>query len=127
MGFEDIFVGAISNGVNSSTLVAINAVLAMAFLSLGGLLMASIASNPPMVPHVVVLIFLELGLWVAINWFIHNIGLVDPADQHKELFGADGSASGEASGSQEESKGSPSGEGEKKEEAADAEGSKKDK
>jgi hypothetical protein len=78
---NDLVVGALSNGVNPSTLVLLNVVLVGVFGSLLLLLGSSISNNPALLPHVVVLLLLAVGLTVSINWFVLNIGLVNPKDQ----------------------------------------------
>jgi ABC-type transport system involved in multi-copper enzyme maturation permease subunit len=84
---EDVLFGAVSQGVNHPTFVVLNVCLLLAVLSLASLLVASIASNPALVPHVAFLLFLAIGLWAAIVWFVSNIGFTDPQEQRKELFG----------------------------------------
>jgi hypothetical protein len=73
---EDVVLGAISHGVNLPTAVVLNIVLALAVGSLLILLLVSFYSHPALVPHVIVLLVLAVGLWVSINWFISNVGLV---------------------------------------------------
>mmetsp|Transcript_11161 Transcript_11161/g.24048 ORF Transcript_11161/g.24048 Transcript_11161/m.24048 type:complete len:113 (+) Transcript_11161:15-353(+) len=84
---DSILVGALGSGVNNPTLILLNVVIALAYASLILLLLASIYSNPALVPHVLVLIVLATGLWISINWFIANVGLVDAETQKEELFG----------------------------------------
>ncbi len=84
---EDLAYGAITNGVNHPTFAALNVVLLLAVLSLTFLLFTSIQTNPALVPHAAFLLFLAIGLWAAIIWFISNIGLTDSEQQRKQLFG----------------------------------------
>jgi hypothetical protein len=84
---EDLVYGAITNGVNHPTFAALNVVLLLAVLSLAFLLFTSIQTNPALVPHAAFLLFLAIGLWAAIIWFISNIGLTDSEQQRKQLFG----------------------------------------
>lgn len=83
----DVAVGALSGGVNYSTLVLLNVTLALTFGTLLLLFWNSLVSNPALLPHVGVLLFLAVGLTVSINWFVLQIGLADPNQQQKELFG----------------------------------------
>jgi hypothetical protein len=83
---QDVVVGALGSGVNLPTLVLLNVITGGAVLTIALLLALSIYTNPPLVPHVCVLLVLSIGLWVAINWFISNVGLVEVAQQEKELF-----------------------------------------
>lgn len=85
--YEDIVVGALGSGVNAPTWALLNVVIALAVLSLLGLLGYSIQRNTDLTPHVVVLLVLALGLWASINWLISNLGLTSTEDQHKQLFG----------------------------------------
>lgn len=84
---EDLVYGAVTRGVNQPTFAALNLVLLLAVLSLALLLIASIYSNPALVPHVAFLLFLAVGLWASIVWLVGNLGLTDSAEQRKELFG----------------------------------------
>lgn len=84
---NDIFVGALSSGVNANTLVLLNTVLGLTFGCIFFLLWTAVSKNPALLPHVAVLIVLAIGLTASINWFVYNIGLVDPQQQNKELFG----------------------------------------
>lgn len=83
----DIVIGALSGGVNFSTLALLNIVLALTFGSLLLLAWNSTVHNPALLPHVAILLVLALGLTISINWFVSNIGLADPNQQKKELFG----------------------------------------
>uniref|UniRef100_A0A7S0YKT8 Uncharacterized protein n=1 Tax=Polytomella parva TaxID=51329 RepID=A0A7S0YKT8_9CHLO len=85
--YESIFIGAISPGVNLPTIIILNVICASALGSLLLLLLYSIYYNQRLVIHVVFLIFLALGLWVSINWFVANIGLVSSDEQKDCLFG----------------------------------------
>jgi hypothetical protein len=103
MGFaEDVVFGAVSKGVNQPTFVVLNVCLFLAVLSLALLLLASISSNPALTPHVAFLLFLAIGLWAAIVWFVSNIGLTDPQEQRKELFGEEQQVEGEAQQQQQQ-------------------------
>uniref|UniRef100_A0A7R9VBD4 Uncharacterized protein n=1 Tax=Chlamydomonas euryale TaxID=1486919 RepID=A0A7R9VBD4_9CHLO len=84
---SDVFVGALSSGVNATTLVLLNVVVGAALGSILLLLALSAYGNPELVPHVVVLLVLGLGLWASLNWFICNVGLADPKQQRQQIFG----------------------------------------
>lgn len=84
---NDIFVGALAKGVNRSTFIALNSILAAAIISLLALLFVSILSYTFLIPHVCVLLVLAALLTASINWLVLSIGLVDPKEQEKELFG----------------------------------------
>jgi hypothetical protein len=90
MWATDILFGAITSGVNLPTHIAVNVILGLAFSSLLALLAASVATKPWLVPHVLVLLVLAAGLWISINWFISQTGLVDSSEQRKQLFGEAG-------------------------------------
>lgn len=98
MWLLDIAYGAISSGVNLPTHVAVNVILGLAFLSLLTLLAASVATQPWLVPHVIVLLLLAAGLWASINWFIAQTGIVDASQQRKELFGEEAGEKEEGAG-----------------------------
>ncbi|KAL6759581.1 hypothetical protein V8C86DRAFT_2571488 [Haematococcus lacustris] len=90
MWLTDLLVGAITAGVNLPTHICINVVLACAFASLLLLLVASLIlpGSAWLAPHVVVLLVLATGLWVSINWYISNIGIVSPEEQQQQLLGS---------------------------------------
>ncbi len=83
----DIFVGALSTGVNHPTFIVLNVICAFAVLSLLGLLASSFKKYPELTPHVVVLLLFAFGLWASVNFVISQLGLVDAKEQQKELFG----------------------------------------
>ena len=61
---SDIVVGALGSGVNLTTLIAVNVVTFLAFLSLVFLLI-TVQDQTDIVPHIIVLIFFALGgCWV---------------------------------------------------------------
>lgn len=87
---EEVLTGAITHGVNASTFLLINALLLLAVVSLAALVLVSWSSAPALVPHAAFLLFLALGLWALIIWFVISvIGFVDPEKQRKELGGGD--------------------------------------
>lgn len=75
------------HGVNLPTYILINIILGLAVAALLLLLLVSFYSIPVLIPHVFVLLGLAIGLWVSINWFIGNVGLVSAQEQKKELLG----------------------------------------
>lgn len=77
--FNDIATGAVSEGTNLSTFVALQVVLLLVIFSLILLLAFSFTANPALVPHVLVLIFLTIGLWGLMIWLIGVVGVVKPA------------------------------------------------
>lgn len=87
MALEAIIYGALSKGVNGPTMGFLNVIMALAVLTLLALLGLSVANNPPLVPHVCFLLFLAVGLWVLINWFVANLGLTDSEEQRREVLG----------------------------------------
>ncbi|CAK0761839.1 hypothetical protein CVIRNUC_002899 [Coccomyxa viridis] len=89
---EDILYGALTNGVNKPTVLALNAALIGCILSLAALLVLSINGVPSLVPHVGFLLFLAIGLLFLINWFISQVGTVEPKEQRKTLFGEESDA-----------------------------------
>ncbi|BDA42168.1 hypothetical protein COCOBI_03-0530 [Coccomyxa sp. Obi] len=92
MLLEDVLYGALTSGVNKPTVLLLNLALIGCILSLGALLALSINGAPALVPHVAFLLFLAIGLFFLINWFLTQIGTVDSAQQRKELFGPNGAA-----------------------------------
>eukprot|EP01023_Acetabularia_acetabulum_P041936 TRINITY_DN410_c0_g1_i1.p8 TRINITY_DN410_c0_g1~~TRINITY_DN410_c0_g1_i1.p8 ORF type:complete len:105 (-),score=18.30 TRINITY_DN410_c0_g1_i1:882-1196(-) len=84
---EDILFGAISGGVNKATFALLNISVVVCIVGLFGWLVVAILQSSWLVPHIIFMIFLAFGLALSINWFILNIGFVDPKDQQKELFG----------------------------------------
>lgn len=74
--FNDIATGAVSQGTNLATFIALNVVLLLVIFSLILLLAFSLTANPALVPHVLVLIFLAIGLWGLMIWLIGVVGVV---------------------------------------------------
>jgi hypothetical protein len=86
---DDIATGALTNGVNWATFLALNVLLGLATLSLGALLLVSIRAAPALVPHAAFLLLLALGLWALVVWFVSAVvGLADPEQQRRELLGS---------------------------------------
>ncbi|GMH35383.1 hypothetical protein BSKO_03251 [Bryopsis sp. KO-2023] len=83
--FDDIAFGAISGGVNISTLLCLNVVLFLCISSMIAWLVVSISAYPFLVPHIAFLLFMAIALSILINWFVLNAGLVDPKKQQEEL------------------------------------------
>jgi len=51
-----------------------------------------------------VLLALAIGLWISINWYIQQIGLVDAAKQQEALFGPQAAAEGQTGGDSSDDK-----------------------
>lgn len=78
---NDIAVGALNPGTNLATFVALNVVLLLVIISLIPLLAYSLTSNVALLPHVLVLIFLAVGLWGLMIWLIGVVGVVKTEQQ----------------------------------------------
>jgi hypothetical protein len=81
--FTQIATGAVESGVNYPTFIAINVVLFAVILSLI-LFLAAAASSPAhhwLVVHVIVLIFLAIGLWGALIYVLGLTGIVEGGQQ----------------------------------------------
>ena len=93
---SDVVVGALTPGLNHPTIVLLNIVIGLVFLTLLYLLHYSVTRSPPLTPHFIALLCLCLGLWASVNWVAANIGLVDAQEQQKQLlvFTEGGSAGG---------------------------------
>lgn len=78
--FNDIAAGALQPGTNLATFIAFNVALLLVIFSLIVLLAFSLTANPALVPHVLVLIFLAIGLWGLMIWMIGVVGVV-PTEQ----------------------------------------------
>ncbi len=83
----DVLLGAFATGVNLPTLVLLNVVLATGYAVLVALLVLSLYARHDLVPHVLVMLLLATALWLSINWFISNVGLVDAQTQQEQLLG----------------------------------------
>lgn len=95
---EDVLTGAVTNGVNLSTFIVLNALLLVAVLSLASLLVLSLSGAPAAAPHCGALLLLALGLWASIDWYvICVIGFADPEQQRRQLE-AGGASGGEGGG-----------------------------
>jgi hypothetical protein len=80
----DVATGALSPGTNIATFIALNVVLLLVIFSLIVLLAFSLTANPALVPHVLVLIFLAIGLWALMIWLIGVVGVVTTDQQQGE-------------------------------------------
>jgi hypothetical protein len=85
--FNDIAAGALQPGTNLATFIAFNVALLLVIFSLIVLLAFSLTANPALVPHVLVLIFLAIGLWGLMIWMIGVVGVV-PAEQQQQTAAA---------------------------------------
>lgn len=81
---SQIATGALEQGVNYPTFIALNAVLFAVLLSLICLLAFALSSSPALVPHVVVLIFLAVGLWGLMIWLVGMTGIAAPKIEDKQ-------------------------------------------
>jgi len=93
----DIAVGAVSPGTNIATFIALNVVLLLVIISLIPLLAYSLTSNVALLPHVLVLIFLAVGLWGLMIWLIGVVGVVKTEEQ--QATNGDGAALSSSSSS----------------------------
>ena len=96
---EALAIGALAPGVNSATLVALNAAFAAAALALSSLLFLLLfAEKPPgstaaaqasvIVPHAALALALTVALGVAVNFLVSATGGVVGVEAQKEaLFG----------------------------------------
>jgi hypothetical protein len=89
---NDVAAGALTVGVNFSTFVAVQFVLLLAIFSLIILLALSFTAYPFLVPHVVVLIFLAVGLWGLMIWLVGMTGLQEQAADNSSTAAAAASA-----------------------------------
>jgi hypothetical protein len=80
---EDVALGALNEGVNQTTFLVLNVILFLAVLSLFALLFLCISASPSLVPHIAILLFIAICLWVSIFWLISSVGLVDVEDEDK--------------------------------------------
>lgn len=80
----DVATGAISPGTNLATFIALNVVLLLVIFSLILLLAFSLTANPALVPHVLILIFLAIGLWGLMIWLIGVVGVVKTEQQGEQ-------------------------------------------
>jgi heme/copper-type cytochrome/quinol oxidase subunit 2 len=71
--------GAVSNGVNFATFVALNVALLLVIICLIFLLGLTLASeaHAALTPHVVVFILLAIGLWALMIWLIGVVGITE--------------------------------------------------
>jgi type VI protein secretion system component VasK len=84
--FGQIATGAVESGVNYPTFIAINVVLFAVILSLI-LFLAAAASSPAhnwLVVHIIVLIFLAIGLWGALIYVLGLTGIVEDGQQQQQ-------------------------------------------
>eukprot|EP00891_Asterochloris_glomerata_P002903 jgi/Astpho2/2903/Aster-x0118 len=84
---EDWFYGAVTKGVNHSTVVFVKGVLVGLLLTLSGLFVLSLARYPSLTSHITFMWVLAVGLLVLLTWFFSEIGEISPAEQREELFG----------------------------------------
>ena len=84
MSWEDVALGAVTEGVNQTTFLVLNVVLFLVVLSLFALLFLCISASPSLVPHIAVLLLIAICLWVSIFWLISSVGLVELEDGEEE-------------------------------------------
>jgi predicted MFS family arabinose efflux permease len=92
---NDIAVGAVTQGTNLPTFILLNCCLLAVVFCLIFLLAFSLTANPALVPHVLVLIFLAIGLWGLMIWLIGVVGVVDSSSS-SDSKGGEGLAQQEA-------------------------------
>mmetsp|Transcript_19037 Transcript_19037/g.61082 ORF Transcript_19037/g.61082 Transcript_19037/m.61082 type:complete len:123 (+) Transcript_19037:236-604(+) len=100
MWLEDVAYGALTGGVNASTLVVLNVVLVATLSVCVWLVFIALHAYdaPIAIPLTLPLVFIAVGLIGGVNWFVASTGTVDPATQRKELFGAEEAAEGGGEG-----------------------------
>mmetsp|Transcript_37731 Transcript_37731/g.52395 ORF Transcript_37731/g.52395 Transcript_37731/m.52395 type:complete len:101 (-) Transcript_37731:180-482(-) len=73
---DDLVKGIFEEGVNTSTLVILNAVLLTLFLPIFALLYLTLKAGFAYV-HVLIFLSLAVGLLISINWFVLQVGIAD--------------------------------------------------
>lgn len=86
---EDVFYGAVTKGVNNTTVGVFKVACLACIASLAVLLYICWNSYPELVTHCVFALTLSIFLYGIMIWFLGEIGTVSPAEQRKELFGND--------------------------------------
>jgi hypothetical protein len=83
----DVAIGAITNGINQPTLLALNVVIGLLWTSLAFLLFHSATTEGLqfIAPHFAVMLGLCTFVGLLINWYIANVGLTDTAEQEASL------------------------------------------
>lgn len=86
----DLCVGAITSGVNKPTLLLLNAALALLWMSLAYLVFhtATTSGLSDLTPHFGLLLSCCTFLWILINWFVSNVGVVGAQEQQAQLDGS---------------------------------------
>lgn len=84
---EDVFYGAVTKGVNETTVGVFRAVCIACIISLAGLLYICWTGYPELIPHCFFALTLSIFLYAIMYWFLNELGTVSPAEQRKELFG----------------------------------------
>jgi len=82
---KDVFVGALSPGVNATTLLVINGSVVLLLLIVGLLAWATADVAPELTVHWIVIEIASVVLLIVFNWLIANIGIADPVEQAKHV------------------------------------------
>ena len=100
----DVAAGALQPGTNLATVITLNVLLLLVLLSLIPLLAFAWASQPALVPRVLVLMFLALGLWGLMIWMVGVTGIVPTQQQQSPAATAATEAAAAAAAAAEDSK-----------------------
>ncbi|DBA70779.1 hypothetical protein WJX79_000195 [Trebouxia sp. C0005] len=84
---EDVFYGAVTKGVNDTTVGVFKAACLACIASLAVLLYICWNNYPELITHCVFALTLSIFLYAIMYWFLNEIGTVSPAEQRAELFG----------------------------------------
>ncbi|KAL3142281.1 hypothetical protein ABBQ38_002624 [Trebouxia sp. C0009 RCD-2024] len=84
---EDVFYGAVTKGVNDTTVAVFKAVCLASIASLAILTYICYTQYPELLIHCIFALSLSVFLYALMHWFLGELGTVSPAEQRKELFG----------------------------------------
>lgn len=84
---EDVFYGAVTKGVNNTTVEVFKGVCLATIASLAACTYLCSNQYPELLAHCIFALFLSVFLYAIMYWFLSEIGTISPAEQRKELFG----------------------------------------
>lgn len=84
---EDVFYGAVTKGVNDTTVALFKGVCLASIASLAILTYICSTQYPELLIHCIFALSLSVFLYALMYWFLGELGTVSPAEQRKELFG----------------------------------------
>lgn len=84
---EDVFYGAVTKGVNDTTVNLFRIACVGCIISLAALAGVSYKTRPDIIPHCIFALVLACALFGIFTWMMSQLGTITPAEQLGELTG----------------------------------------